>query len=71
MMISMHHHRNLNFRLQGLYEYVRPAWEARPRPANVDLDLKTFGACLPRRPTLNDGTSKDEPRLKLHLFSKD
>ncbi|KAH3727434.1 hypothetical protein DPMN_053369 [Dreissena polymorpha] len=43
---------------QGLYEYVRPAWESRPRPANVNLDLKTFGATIPQRPTLDDGTPK-------------
>lgn len=43
-----------------MYEYVRPSWEDRPRPASVDLDLKTFGACLPNRPTLGDGTDKGE-----------
>ena len=48
---------------QGLYEYVRPSWEARPRPANVDLDLKTFGATIPQRPTLGDSEAKgDMPR---------
>ena len=45
---------------QGLYEYVRPAWEARPRPPKVDLDLKTFGATLPARPTLGDGADSDK-----------
>ncbi|KAH3727421.1 hypothetical protein DPMN_053356 [Dreissena polymorpha] len=43
---------------QGLYEYVRPAWESRPRPANVNLDLKTFGATIRQRPTIDDGTPK-------------
>ena len=45
---------------QGLYEYVRPCWEARPRPADVDLDLKTFGATLPARPTLGNDTDQDK-----------
>lgn len=45
---------------EGLYEYVRPAWEARPRPPKVDLDLKTFGATLPARPTLGDGADSDK-----------
>jgi hypothetical protein len=35
-----------------LYEYVRPAWESRPRPANVELDLKTFGATIGSRPNV-------------------
>ncbi|XP_060561451.1 LOW QUALITY PROTEIN: aldehyde dehydrogenase family 16 member A1-like [Ruditapes philippinarum] len=37
---------------EGLYEYVRPAWESRPRPANVELDLKTFGATIGSRPNV-------------------
>ena len=45
---------------QGLFEYVRPAWEARPRPAAVDLDLKTFGATLPARPTLGNSTDSEK-----------
>uniref|UniRef100_A0ABM5EI02 Aldehyde dehydrogenase family 16 member A1 isoform X1 n=1 Tax=Pogona vitticeps TaxID=103695 RepID=A0ABM5EI02_9SAUR len=27
---------------EGLYEYVRPNWEIRPRPSIVDLNYKTF-----------------------------
>lgn len=54
--------------LQGLYEYVRPAWETRPRPASVELDLKTFGATIPSRPTLDDGSNKGQiPKYLFHI----
>lgn len=45
---------------EGLFEYVRPAWEERPRPGDVQLDLKSFGATIPNRPTLDDNTEKGQ-----------
>ncbi|XP_048688417.1 aldehyde dehydrogenase family 16 member A1 isoform X2 [Caretta caretta] len=29
---------------EGLYEYVRPSWQSRPRPGPTELDYKTFAA---------------------------
>ncbi|XP_034647673.1 aldehyde dehydrogenase family 16 member A1 [Trachemys scripta elegans] len=29
---------------EGLYEYVRPSWQSRPRPGPAELDYKTFAA---------------------------
>nr|XP_022292443.1 aldehyde dehydrogenase family 16 member A1-like [Crassostrea virginica] len=43
---------------EGLFEYVRPAWEERPRPGKVEVDLKTFGATLPQRPTFENVDNK-------------
>ena len=40
--------------LQGLYEYVRPSWEERPRPTVGELDMKSFGSTTPDRPTSTD-----------------
>jgi len=40
--------------LQGLFEYVRPSWEERPRPCAAELDLKSFGSTTPDRPTATD-----------------
>ena len=48
--------------MQGLFEYVRPDWEARPQPAAVDLDLKTFGATIPSRPTLQEDQPSGIPK---------
>jgi len=39
------------FLFQGLFEYVRPAWEKRPRPTVGELDMKSFGSTTPDRPT--------------------
>ncbi|XP_067674449.1 aldehyde dehydrogenase family 16 member A1-like [Haliotis asinina] len=39
---------------EGLYEYVRPEWQERPRPGIVQVNMKTFGATVPGRPTIND-----------------
>jgi hypothetical protein len=48
---------------QGLFEYVRPAWEERARPKVADMDLKTFGATVPQRPTITGaGDASDVPR---------
>ena len=44
-------------RVQGLYEYVRPAWEERPRPKNFTLDVKKFGAMVQQRPTITNHES--------------
>jgi hypothetical protein len=32
---------------QGLYEYVCPTWQERPRPSVEDFDVKTFGSAVP------------------------
>ncbi|XP_015771274.1 PREDICTED: aldehyde dehydrogenase family 16 member A1-like [Acropora digitifera] len=32
---------------EGLYEYVCPSWQARPRPSVKDYDVKTFGSSVP------------------------
>jgi len=37
--------------MQGLYEYVRPSWEERPRPKVGEFDMKSFGSTTPDRPT--------------------
>ena len=42
---------------QGLYEYVRPSWEQRPRPKVDGFDMKSFGSTTPHRPTAADGAS--------------
>ena len=48
---------NSLFLLQGLYEYVRPSWEERPRPAVDELDMKSFGSTTPDRPTSTDNAT--------------
>ena len=45
---------NFSRTLQGLYEYGKPKWEERPRPANEDMDYSKFGATLQSRPTFSD-----------------
>jgi hypothetical protein len=40
--------------MQGLYEYVRPRWEDRPRPEVGQFDVKNFGSTVPNRPTVCD-----------------
>ena len=44
---------------EGLFEYLRPAWQDRPRP-KLDLELAAaqaskWGSTIPARPTLPDG----------------
>ena len=39
---------------EGLFEYVRPSWEDRPRPQSVSLDLKAFGQMVQARPTIGN-----------------
>ena len=39
---------------QGLYEYVKPAWQARPRPQINEEKVKKFGENVAPRP-LNPG----------------
>ncbi|XP_077863966.1 aldehyde dehydrogenase family 16 member A1-like, partial [Saccoglossus kowalevskii] len=36
---------------EGLYEYVMPTWMEKPKPENVDVNYKTFGATLPTPPS--------------------
>lgn len=52
--------------MEGLFEYVRPRWEERPRPKlaisgeNRDAKLAAWGATIPGRPAHNEtGTSPD------------
>ena len=35
---------------QGLYEYVRPKWQSRPRPIVDEEKVKSFGTAVPPRP---------------------
>lgn len=34
---------------EGLYEYVYPSWQARPRPSVDDYDVKSFGSSVPAK----------------------
>lgn len=36
--------------LQGLYEYVKPAWQERPRPQVDEDKVKVFGGNVAPRP---------------------
>ena len=38
------------FMLQGLYEYVKPAWQSRPRPKVDEEKVKVFGQNVAPRP---------------------
>jgi len=44
----------VSYALQGLYEYVRPSWEERPRPKVDEFDMKSFGSTTPAWPTGTD-----------------
>jgi aldehyde dehydrogenase (NAD+) len=63
---------------EGLYEYVRPAWQARPRPMLAQKpDLKTWGNATPGTPLPVNGhyvTSEGLPPLnrtaKLYIGGK-
>lgn len=70
--------------LQGLYEYAVPAWQTRPRPAELkDFDVKAFGKSVAPRPLnpsnkeshIYSNTSKlngqDVPRFVLYRRRKD
>ena len=46
----------VSYAMQGLYEYVRPSWEERPRPKVDELDMKSFGSTTPAWPTGTDST---------------
>jgi len=46
----------VSYALQGLYEYVRPSWEERPRPKVDEFDMKSFGSTTPAWPTGTDST---------------
>ncbi|KAK6170273.1 hypothetical protein SNE40_018701 [Patella caerulea] len=53
---------------EGLYEYVRPSWEERARPSDVEnFNVKTFGNTLPPRPSVTDNspaaTETDTPSI--------
>ncbi|KAK3096828.1 hypothetical protein FSP39_003725 [Pinctada imbricata] len=56
---------------EGLFEYVRPAWEERPRPGKVEGDLKKFGATLPNRPTVGNNETVEIPVNGLSVPSID
>ena len=43
--------------LQGLFEYVRPSWEGRPRPTPGDVNMKTFGGTVAQRPTISNAAN--------------
>ncbi|XP_052089947.1 aldehyde dehydrogenase family 16 member A1-like [Mytilus californianus] len=44
---------------EGLFEYVRPSWEKRPRPEPVQLDLKAFGQMVQARPTIGNNQKNE------------
>jgi aldehyde dehydrogenase (NAD+) len=54
---------------EGLFEYLRPAWQARPRPdfqPEGDPAKSKWGASTPARPTMPDGlkpNGKELPRV--------
>ncbi|ELT96808.1 hypothetical protein CAPTEDRAFT_177352 [Capitella teleta] len=39
---------------EGLFEYVRPAWDQRAKPTVADFDLKKFGETVAERPTISN-----------------
>jgi aldehyde dehydrogenase (NAD+) len=43
---------------EGLHEYLRPAWQARPQPAKIDL-TKKWGDAVPSRPAPLNGHAHD------------
>jgi aldehyde dehydrogenase (NAD+) len=53
--------------MEGLFEYLRPAWQARPRPNFDPAEASTtWGATTPARPTLPDNgrqSAKDQPKV--------
>ena len=55
---------------EGLFEYLRPAWQPRPRPdyapADAKADKDSWGAHIPARPTLpdaNKANGRELPRV--------
>jgi aldehyde dehydrogenase (NAD+) len=40
---------------EGLFEYLRPKWQERPRPKNVSLNGKGWGDAVPARPAPLNG----------------
>jgi aldehyde dehydrogenase (NAD+) len=51
---------------EGLYEYVRPAWQARPRPElPQNIAQQSWGKATPARPARLNGTTTDSglPRI--------
>ncbi|XP_067408233.1 aldehyde dehydrogenase family 16 member A1 [Emydura macquarii macquarii] len=66
---------------EGLYEYVRPSWQSRPRPVPMELDYKTFtggcdadtppvpgssGVACPPGPELGENIPRVDRTYKLH-----
>jgi len=53
--------------IEGLFEYLRPAWQARPRPSFEPAEASTtWGATTPSRPTLPDNgrqSTKELPKV--------
>jgi len=53
--------------MEGLFEYIRPAWQARPRPSFDPAEASTtWGATTPARPTLPDNgrqSAKELPKV--------
>ena len=37
---------------QGLFEYVKPAWQKRLKPVVKDFELKSFGGTIASRPAI-------------------
>jgi len=59
---------------EGLFEYLRPAWQERPRPAIDPADAKTsnatWGAHIPTHPTAPSGSSNGKEPLKIDRTPK-
>ena len=56
---------------EGLFEYLRPAWQERPRPVFEKEEAATWGAHIPTRPVLRaDGRANGEVRPRVDRTPK-
>ncbi len=59
---------------EGLYEYLRPSWQDRPRPdlddGALSKDLTAWGAHTPPHPTFPDGKADAKSALKVDRTPK-
>jgi aldehyde dehydrogenase (NAD+) len=62
---------------EGLFEYLRPAWKARPRPDFEPEDISAWGAHIPARPIIatdgkhvGDGLPRVDRTPKMYIGGK-
>jgi aldehyde dehydrogenase (NAD+) len=55
---------------EGLFEYVRPKWQPRPRPQLTEFDPKAFGKAVPARPSPVNGFSPNGGLPKIDRTAK-